>query len=144
MCLKTLERKCFEIFQLDPVKRSSRIKTWEAAVNKAGLKLELLTDIDMLLMVKKRIRCVICHPINRYVKGNNKYMKDYDENKESSYLTYYNVKNLYGRTMSQKFPVNSFELVEDNFQFNEGFTKSYNEEKSYNDAILIEVFDRFS
>ena len=71
-------------------------------------------------------------------------MKDYDENKESSYLTYYSVKNLYGRTMSQQFPVNGFELVEDNFQFNEGFTKSYNEQKSYNDAILIEVFNRFS
>ena len=55
ICLITLERKCFKIFQLGPVKRSSRIKTWQAAVNKTGLKLELLTDIDMLLMVKKEL-----------------------------------------------------------------------------------------
>ena len=42
----------------------------------------------MLLIVEKGIRGVICHYFNRYVKANNKYMKDYDKNKESSYLKY--------------------------------------------------------
>ena len=42
----------------------------------------------MLLMVEKGIRGGICHSINRYAKTNNKYMKDYDKNKESSYLKY--------------------------------------------------------
>ena len=49
---------------------------------KTEVKLELLTDIDMLLMVEKRVRGGICHPIHEYAKANNKYMKDYDENKE--------------------------------------------------------------
>ena len=35
----------------------------------------------MLLMVEKRIREGICDSINRYVKANNKYMKDYGKNK---------------------------------------------------------------
>ena len=48
------------------------------------VKLELLTDIDMLLMVEKRIRGGICNAIHQYAKANNKYMKDYDKNKESS------------------------------------------------------------
>ena len=63
----------------------------------------------MFLMVKKGIRRGICNPIYRYTKANNKYMKDYDKNKKSSYLNYYDVNNLYGWAMSQKLPVNNFE-----------------------------------
>ena len=39
----------------------------------------------MLLVVEKIIREGICHPL-QYAKANEKYMKDYDENKEASYL----------------------------------------------------------
>ena len=52
-----------------------------------------LTDNDMLIMVGKRVRGGICHEIHWYAKVNNKYMKDYDKNKESSYLKYWNVNN---------------------------------------------------
>ena len=52
---------------------------------------------------------------------NNKYMKDYDKNKESSYIKYWHVNNLYGWAMSQKLPVNNFEWIEDTSQFNEDF-----------------------
>ena len=62
--------------------------------NKA--KLDILTDIDMLLMVQKGIRERIFHSVYRYAKANNKYMKDYDENKESSYIQCWDVNNLYG------------------------------------------------
>ena len=80
----------------------------------------------MFLMVKKGIRRGICNPIYRYTKANNKYMKDYDKNKKSSYLNYYDVNNLYGWTMSQKLPVNNFEKIEETSQFNEDFIKNYN------------------
>ena len=73
------------------------------------IKLDLLTDINMLLMVEKRIRGEICHSIYQHGKANNKYMKDYDKNKESLYLQYLDVNNLYGWSMSQKLPVNNFE-----------------------------------
>ena len=56
----------------------------------------------MLLMVEKRIRGRICHAINRYEKTNNKYMKDYGKNRESPYLKYWDVSNLYGWEMSHK------------------------------------------
>ena len=42
---------------------------------KTKVKLELLTNIDMLLMAEKEIRGGICHAIHRYAKGNNKYME---------------------------------------------------------------------
>ena len=82
----------------------------------------------MLLMVEKGIRGGICHSIYRYAKANNKYMKDYDKNKELTYLQYWDVNNLYGWAMSQKLPVNNFEWIKDTSQFNEDFIKNYNEE----------------
>ena len=64
----------------------------------------------MLLMVKKKgIKEGICNSIYRYAKANNKYMKDYDKNKESIYFQYWDVNNLYGWAMSQKLPVNKFQ-----------------------------------
>ena len=50
----------------------------------------------MLLMVEKRIRGGICHSIYRHAKANNKYMREYDKNKEPSYLQYWDANNLHG------------------------------------------------
>ena len=72
-----------KIYELDPTKLiSAPGLAWQAASKKTKVKLELLTDVDMLLMVAKGIRD-ICHTIYQYTKANNKYMKEYDENKES-------------------------------------------------------------
>ena len=60
---------------------------WEVTLKKTEVKLESSTDIDMLLIVEKRVRGGICNTIHQYAKA-NKYMKDYDMNKESSYLEY--------------------------------------------------------
>ena len=76
---------------------------WQGALKKPEVKLELLTDIDMLLMVEKVIRGGICHAIYRYAKANNKYVKDYDKNKESSYLKYWDVNYLYGCKCRKSF-----------------------------------------
>ena len=61
---------------------------WQAALNKTKVKLDLLTDIDVSLMVEKGIRGEICHSIYQYTKADNKYMKNKYKNKESSYLQY--------------------------------------------------------
>ena len=97
---------------------------------KTKIKLELLTDIDMLLMVEKGIRGGICKAIHRHAKVNNKYMANYD-NKDitSSYLAYLDANNLYRWAMSQKLPANGFKWVEKSklSRFKERFIKSYNE-----------------
>ena len=94
---------CIKIYELDPAKfLSAPGLAWQAALEKTKVKLDLLTDIDILLMVEKGIRGGICHSIYRYAKTNNKYLKDYDKNKESSYIQYWDVNNLYGWAMSQK------------------------------------------
>ena len=104
---------CLKIYQLDPAQfLSAPGLPWLATLKNTKVEWELLADTDMLLMVGNGIRGKICHSINRCAKANNKCTKDYDKNKELSYLKYWNVNNLYGWTMSQKLPVNGFEWVE--------------------------------
>ena len=108
----------------------------------------------MLIMVEKGITGGIGHTFHRYVKANNKYRKDHDKNKESSYLDYWDVNNLYGWAMSQKVPVNNFEWIEEPSQFNEDFIKiimkkvtkdiflklMFNIQKNYMNFIMIYHF----
>ena len=78
---------CLDIYGLDPVYFvSAPGLAWQACLKKTRVKLELLTDIDMLLIVEKGIRGEICHSMHKYAKANNKYMKNYDKDMESSYL----------------------------------------------------------
>ena len=65
----------------------------------------------MPLMIEKGIRGGICQATYRYAKANNKYMKNYVKNIESSYLKYLDANNLYGWAMSQKLPVNGFKFI---------------------------------
>ena len=93
---------------------------------KTSIELELLTDYDMLLMVEEGIRGGICHSIHRHTKANNKYMKNDDENKESSYIQSLHANNLYGWAMVGQFiwlPVNDFKWLEDTTKINEEFKK---------------------
>ena len=84
-----------------------------AALKRSNIKLELLSDIDMLLMVEKGVRGGICHAIHRYSKANYSHIKDPDKHKESSFLNYWDVNNLYGWKMPENFPVNNFEWIEE-------------------------------
>ena len=68
----------------------------EACLKMTGVKLELLTDINMILMFEKGIRGGISQAIYRYASANNKYMSNYNENIPSAFLTYLDANNLYG------------------------------------------------
>ena len=101
---------------------------WRACLKKTGIRLELLTGIDMLLMVEKGTRGGICHAIHRYAKANNKYMENYGKNIESSYHMYLDANNLYGWALSQKF-----KWIKKLYEFDERFVKNYdqNNDKGY-------------
>ena len=112
------------MYEFDPAHFSSSPGlAWQACLKKTNIKLELLTDYDMLLMVEEGIRGGICHSIHRYAKANNKYMKNYDKNKESLYIQYLDANNLYGWAMSQKLPVNGFKRVKNTSKIDEKFIK---------------------
>ena len=88
---------CLKEYELDPAHFLSLPGlAWQACLKKTNIELELLTDYHMLLMVEEGIRGGIYHPIHRYAKANNKYMKKYNNNEESSYIQYLDANNLYG------------------------------------------------
>ena len=103
---ESFRNKFIEIYELDPAHfLSAPGLAWQAFLKKK-VKLELLIDVEMLLTVKKGITGGICHAIHRYAKANNKYMNNYDKNKESAYIQYLDANNLYEFVcMSQNLPV---------------------------------------
>ena len=90
----------------------------------------------MLLMIGKGIRGGICHAMRRCSKVNNKYMKNYNKNIESSYIIFLDANNLYGWKMSHKLPVNVFKLVKKLSKFNGDFIKDY--DKNSNKGYILE------
>ena len=71
---ENFRNKCIEIYEFDPAHfLSAPGLAWQACLKKTKVKLELLTDVHMLLMVEKGIRGGICHARHRYAKANNKY-----------------------------------------------------------------------
>ena len=112
---------------------------WQACLKKSGVEWELLTDHNMLLMAEKGIRGGICHAIHRYAKTNNKDMKNYDENEESSFLEYLDVNNLCGWAMAEPLPVNGFDWMEDLFKIDEDFIKNYDNDNDKGYILEIDV-----
>ena len=105
--------KCIEIYELYPAHfLSAPGLSWQAYLKNTGVKLELLTDSDMLMMSEERIRGGMCQAVYRYAKANNKYMNDYNKRKIESYLMYLDANNQYGWSIREKLAVDGFKWIE--------------------------------
>ena len=104
---------CNENYGLDPAHYLTEPGlAWDAALKLTKIELELISDYDMLLMIKKGTRGGISMISNRYGVANNKYMGDsYDPSKESTYIQYLDANNLYGWAMSKPLPTQEFEWM---------------------------------
>ena len=105
---------CLEHYKLDPVHfYTSSGLAWKACLKHTGIRLKLLTDLDMLLMFEHGIRGGITQAVRKYALAKNKYMGDrFDPKSESSYLQYLDTNNLYGWAMSQPLPTGGFRWVD--------------------------------
>ena len=109
---------------------------FEAMLKCTKVKLELLTDIDMVLMVEKGIRGGLTQVVKKHAVANHKYLPSYDASKNSVFLQYLDANNLYGYAMGQKLPLDGYEW-DDIKKFSSDFVKNYdvNDDKGY----LLEV-----
>ena len=105
---------CIKHYKLDPVHYyTSPGLAWDACLKTTGQHLQLLSDYDMLMMFEQGIRGGITHISKRYAEANNKYMKNYNPEKESTFIQYLDANNLYGWAMSQQLPTHGFKWMKD-------------------------------
>ena len=103
---------CLKYYELDPCHYfSAPGLSWDAVSKMADIKLGKISDIDMYLFIEKGLRGGISYIAKRYAKANNKYMSDYDSNKQSTFITYLDKNNLYGWSMSEYLPYREFEWL---------------------------------
>ena len=138
--LENFRNMCIKVYKLDPAHfLSTPGLTWQACLKKTEVKLELLTDVDMLLMVEKGIRGGICHAIHRYAKASNNYMKDYNKDEEESFLEYLDVNNLYGWAMSEPLPDDGFDWIKVLSKIDEEFIKNYDKDSDKGYIFKVDV-----
>ena len=107
---------CLKHYKLDPAHfYTSPWLAWKACLKCTGIRLELLTDPDMLLMFEQGIRGGITQVVHKYASANNKYMGDkFNPSEDTTYLQYLDANNLYGWAMSQPLPTGRFKWVDVN------------------------------
>ena len=93
----------------------------------------------MFSTYEKGIRGGICNKVHSYAEANNKYMKNYNKNKESSFLMYVDANNLYGWAISKKLPVDGFKWVDNISMFTEDFIKSYDEKGDVGYLLAVDI-----
>ena len=112
---------CIKHYELDPCHYfSSPELSWDAMLKMTDVKLEKISDIDKHSFIEKGSRGGISYISKRYAKANNKYMNDYDLEKPSRFITYFDKNNLYGWTMSEYLPYGEFNWLKnvDKFDVN--------------------------
>ena len=109
---ENFRKTCLQYYKVDPTHYfTSPGLSWDAMLKMTGIKLELMTDVDMFQFIEKGMRGGISYISHRYGKANNKYMKDYDSSGPSKFIMYLDMNNLYGASMSQCLPTGSFKWL---------------------------------
>ena len=109
---------CLKFYKLDPCHYfSSPGLSWDAMLKMTGVKLEKIVDIHMYLFIEKGLRGGISYIAKRYSKANNTYMNDYDPKKQSTFISYLDMNNLYGWAMSEYLPYEGFKWLKNVDEF---------------------------
>ena len=128
---------CLEIYGLDPTYFvSAPSLAFEAMLKITKARIELFTDIDMVLMTQKAVRGGLTQVIKKHAIANNKYLPTYDKSKKNVFLQYLDANNLYGYAMSRKLPLDNYQWANVTI-FTDNFVKNYDVDSDK--GFLLEV-----
>ena len=133
---------CLKQYELDPVYFCMTPGlAMEACLKMTNVKLELLTDIDMVLMFEKEQRERVSEAIHRYATASNKYIPNYNPQQPSSFLMYLDANNLYGWAMCKKLPIIGYMWAKNLNKYTCDFVKNYDENSDL--GYLLEVDTKY-
>ena len=117
-CMENFRKTCLKHYRLDPAHFvTTPGLSWSAAMKMSGIKLHLLTDIEMHLFIEEAIRGGVSMISTKYAKANNQMIPDeYNPDERKSYILYADANNLYGYAMSQPLPYKEFRWSEDDLE----------------------------
>ena len=102
------------------------------------VKLDLLTDVDMLLMFEEGTRVGISQAVHKYATANNKYMKSFNKILASAFLQYLDANNLYDGLCVKKLPIGGFKWV-DVKEYTEEKIKNYDDNSSTGALLKVDI-----
>ena len=131
---ENFRKTCLQYYGLDPCYYfTSPGLSWDAMLKMTGVKLNLISDVDMYQFVEKGMRGGVSYIANRFGEANNKYMKDFDENASEKHIMYLDANNLYGWAMSQYLPTGGFKWLNEEFLLLDDYTDTSNK------GLILEV-----
>ena len=120
--------------------------SFAAALKLTKIRLNLFTDVNMYNFITNAIRGGLTNSMKKYARANNRFMKDFDPEKEVSYIHYLDFVNLYGHCLMQPLPVGDFRWLQDKEidRVNSMLLSGYNNYKQYfnlqqDKSIILEV-----
>ena len=108
MCLKSLLRLVWIIMVYY---FSATGLGFDTMFKMTGVKLQTISDIKVHLFIENGMKGGISNICKRYPLANNKYLKNYDSNKENTFIVYWDANNLYGWGMNQPLPYSDFNFL---------------------------------
>ena len=109
---ENFRKTCLAYYKLDPCHYfSAPGLSWDALLRMTKINLDLISDLNAQLFIEKGMRGGISYIAHRHAVANNKYMKNYNPERESSYIMYLDANNLYGWAMSQSLPFKDFKWL---------------------------------
>ena len=136
---ENFRKVCLKEYKLEPCYFvSAPGLAWTAMLKLTNVKLELLTDVDMLLMFEDGTRGGISQATHKYATANNKYMKNFNKELISTFLQYLDANNLYGWTMCKKLPIGEFKWI-DPKEYTEEKIKSYDANSNTGAILKVDI-----
>ena len=92
---ENFRNQCLKTYDLDPAYfLTFSSLAWQTCLKTTKVRLNLVTDQEMLLMIEEGIRSGIIQVVTKSLQADNKYLKEYDENKGYLFLQYFDLNSL--------------------------------------------------